>query len=146
MQTQDNINLVRRLFDFFNKNDVAHMNECDQLVSSNIQIHDPAATNAKSGKQGFIQLETGYTKAFPNKKIKIDNMFSTDDQVVVRWTCTGTHRGQYQGIAPTNKEFKIQGISIYRVTNGRISEIWQVWDHYGLLEQLGELRIAHAVH
>jgi predicted ester cyclase len=40
--------------------------------------------------------------------------------VVVRWTLTGTHLGEYDGIAPTNKAVKTTGITIYHFANGKI--------------------------
>ena len=133
-----NINLVRKLYDLYNKSDLNRLNAFDEILAPNLQLHDPAVSN-KSGPQALKQAETMYIKAFPNKINKIDNIFAADDLVVVRWTVAGTNKGEFQGNAPTNKEFKISGISIYRITSGKISEIWQIWDRYGLLEQLGEI-------
>lgn len=137
MVFQENINLVRKLFDFFNKNDINNLSGFDTVLSADVQLHDTAMKNAKSNLQAYKQAEKGYIEAFPNKVSKIDNVFAMEDQVVVRWTVTGTNKGQYQGNAPTNNDFKISGISIYRIANNKITEIWQVWDRYGLLEQLG---------
>lgn len=144
MSTQENISIVRKLFALFDKNDTNKMNAFDEMVAPNVQIHDPAIKDAKGGLQAFKQAESSYMKAFPNKTTKIDNIFAADDQVVVHWTVTGTQKGQFNNIAPTNKNFKITGISIYKLNNKKVVEMWQVWDRMGLLEQLGEMRIAHA--
>ncbi len=144
MPAQQNVNLVRKLFDeVYNKE---NLNLCDEIFAQNIQCHDPAIHNGKSGVQTIKQMENMYNKAFPGKKIKIDDVFATDDQVAVRWTCTGTQKGELQGISPTNKNCKITGISIFRISNGKISEMWQNWDRLGLLEQIGEIQPAHALH
>lgn len=144
MPSQDNLNVVRKLYDYYNKNDASHLNVFDEVLASNVQIHDSSLQGTKGDLQSHKQAEAGYIKAFPNKKTKIDSIFGSDDQVVVRCTTTATHKGQFQGISPTNKEIKITGISIYRVSNGKITEIWQNWDHLGLLEQIGEYHPAHA--
>lgn len=148
MSNQENIKLVRRLFDFYNSIDPKKLNVCDELLAINLQLHDPALKSEKSGLQCFKDAELGYFKAFPHKKIVIDNVFAAEDQVCVRWTCSGTHEGPFEGRSATNRRFKISGISNYRITNNKISEIWQVWDHYGLLEQLGEIpsSVGHAHH
>ena len=143
---QDNVSLVRKLFECYNKNNLNQMNCFDEVMSSDVKVHDPAAQNGKWELSSHKQAEGEWIKAFPNKTTKIDSILSSGDQVIVRWTCTGTHRGSYQGVNPTNKQVKISGISIYHLSHNKISEVWQVWDHFGLLEQLGEIRLAKAAH
>lgn len=141
MKAQDNnIKLVRKLFEFFNLNDPKKINACDDLLALNLQLHDPVVKGAKSGIQTYKEAELGYIQAFPNKKVTIDNIFSSEDQVAVHWTCVGTQEGPFEGHAPTNRRIKISGVSTYRISNAKINEIWQVWDYYGLLDQLGELQ------
>lgn len=141
---QDNINVVRKLFEFFNKDDSHTLNTCEDQLAPNVQLHDPIQPKAKPGIQTIKQAEADYLKAMPNKKTKIDQIFGTGDQVVVRWTCTGTHKGPYQGIPPTNKDIKTTGISIYKLANGKVVEIWQNWDALGFMEQIGEIKPVHA--
>lgn len=144
MDQQQNIKITRKLYDeVFTKGQV---NVLDEVLAPNVKLHDPAQPHFKDSIASFKQVETTYTKAFPNKKVKIEDIFAVDDKVVVRWTCQGVHRGELQGIAPTNKNFTITGISIYRFTGGKISEAWQSWDRLGLLEQIGEVQPALALH
>lgn len=140
---QQNLSLIRRLFDeVYNKGNIAAL---DSLAANNIRINDPAA-HRKEGLHAYKEMETLYCKAFPNKKVTLDDLISSEDKVTVRWTCKGSHTGDLQEIAATNRSFQISGISIYRITNNKISEIWQSWDRLGLLEQLGEIQPAHALH
>lgn len=144
MPLQESLALIRKLYEFYNQNDSNNLSSCENLFASNVQFHDPAVSHSKSGIQSIKQAENSNIKAFPNKKTKIESLLPAEDQIVVRWSSTGTHKGEFQGIAPTNRDFKINGISIYRISNGKIAEIWQIWDRFGLLEQIGELRLAHA--
>lgn len=144
--SQDNVNTIRKLFEFFNKNDLNNLNACEEHVASDVQLHDPAVPNAKAGIQTLKQAESTYIKALPNKKTKIETIFGSGDQVAVNWTCSGTNKGSYQGVPATNKEIKTSGTTIYRLKNGKVTEIWQNWDSLGLMEQLGEVRTAHAHH
>jgi steroid delta-isomerase-like uncharacterized protein len=146
MQNQEHLNLVRKLFDLYNKNDMHHLNAFDELFAPNCQFHDPALGNAKMSLQNMKQAESDYIKALPNKKTKIDNIVAADDQIIVRWTATGTNKGSFHGSTPSNKEVKISGISIYRISGNKINEVWQIWDRMGMLEQMGELKMAHAHH
>ena len=141
---QQNILLVRKLFEeAYNRYNLAIL---DQIMANNVKLHDPASPKHNEGLEAIKELETTYTKAFPNKKIKIDDIRAIENIVIVRWTCVGIHTGALQGIEPANKAFTINGISIYQITNGKITEIWQNWDRLGLLEQIGEIAPALALH
>lgn len=74
--------------------------------------------------------------AFPDVHVSIDDLVSEGDKVVCRLTFTGTHRGEYQGFAPTGKSVTWTGIWIYRVADEKFVERWHNWDLLGLLEQL----------
>src|SRR5262245_48758466 len=101
MSSKENIKLVQKMYECFNKNDLQQLNSLDNLLAQNVQFHDSATPNLTSGLQAVKQAETNYLKAFPNKSAKIDTIFGADDRVVVRWTVSGTHKGPFQGIAPT---------------------------------------------
>lgn len=144
MTTQQNITLVRRLFDeVYTK---GSLNLLDELMANNVRLHDPARPDHREGLTSLKEVESIYKKAFPSKKLKIDDIFAVDDRVVVRWTCTGTHRGELEGIPATNRDIKITGVSIYRLANNKVAEMWSSWDRLGLLEQIGEIEPATALH
>lgn len=74
--------------------------------------------------------------AFPDVHVTVDDIVSEGDKVVCRLTFTGTHCGEYQGIAPTGKSVTWTGIWIYRVADDKFVERWHNWDLHSLLEQL----------
>jgi len=43
------------------------------------------------------------------------------------------------GIAPTGKQVTVTGITIYRLTDGKIAEEIANWDAFGLMQQLGAI-------
>lgn len=142
MDNQQNQKVVKRLFEeVFNKGDIAVL---DEILDANVTIQDPALRAPKSGSKYIKELEKSYKNAFNNKQIRVNDIFSTEDRVIVEWTCTGTHTGEFYGIAPTKKNFTITGISVYHLKNGKIDKIVQNWDRCGLFEQLGEIHLPHA--
>jgi hypothetical protein len=58
---------------------------------------------------------------------------------MVCWTFYGTHQGDYSGLPPTNKQVIYSGINIFRITEGKIAEIWDISDRLWLWQQLGVL-------
>ena len=47
------------------------------------------------------------------------------------------HTGDLMGVAPSGKDVTIQGIDIPRISGGRVAEVWQVMDAFGMLAQIG---------
>ena len=139
-----NIALTKRLFEeVFNK---GNLNALNEILANNVVVYDTALHNGKGGLREFKEAQVNYHHAFPNMKIKIDDIFGTEDKVFVRWTGTGTHKADLQGIAPTNENVKVTGISINQYKNNKITEIHTQWDRLGLLEQIGQIEPAEALH
>lgn len=141
---KQNTTLVKRMFEeVFNK---GNLNVLDEILENNVTVYDASLHNEKGNFKAFKEAQLNYHRAFPNMKVKIDDIFAEGDKVIVRWTATGTHSGELQGIAPTNQAVKITGISINNFKNGKIVEIYQTWDRLGLLEQIREIEPAAALH
>ncbi len=62
----------------------------------------------------------------------IHDMIAEGDKVVIRWSHTGTHRGEFLGIPPSGRPFTLGGIDIYRVREGFMVEHWNVVDMLSL--------------
>ena len=75
--------------------------------------------------------------AFPDFTHTVEEVLAADDRVVLRATDRATHRGVFQGIAPTGRQIIAGQIGIYRMVNGLIAEIWEQFDIFGLMQQLG---------
>jgi steroid delta-isomerase-like uncharacterized protein len=130
-----NQQIVRKLFkEFLTKGNLA---VADEIIASNHVHHDPATADFGKGPKGQQQVVTLYRNAFPDLHFKIDHLLESGDFVTVRYTATGTHKGELRGVAPTNKTIKVAGVAILRLSRGRIAETWVIWDALGLMEQLG---------
>jgi predicted ester cyclase len=60
-----------------------------------------------------------------------------DDNVAIAYTLTGTHRGDFMGIAPTGRKVSARGVQIARFENGKLVERWGSSDQLGILQQIG---------
>jgi predicted ester cyclase len=74
---------------------------------------------------------------FPDMKWTVDEQIAEGEKVVSRFTWTGTHKGEFMGIPPTNKKVKVWGVVIDVIRNGLFSESRIIMDSVGLLQQLG---------
>jgi predicted ester cyclase len=67
----------------------------------------------------------------------IDEVIVCDDRVVTRVTYSGTHVKQWGPLPASGASFTATGIDIFRVMNGRITELWHAVDHLPLVRTLG---------
>jgi acetyl esterase/lipase/predicted ester cyclase len=79
--------------------------------------------------------------AFTGMHLHIDELLSTGDKVVARFTNSGTQTGPFLGRPASGKHAAWLGIGIYTVADGKISEAWFGEDILGLLIQLGAVQL-----
>jgi predicted ester cyclase len=101
------------------------------------EVHHWGIGGDTTGFEEFSERWDLFFTAFPDLEFTVDLVAAEDDLAATRWTATGTHQGEWQGIAPTEREVTWQGINIFRIECGQIVESWGEADHLGLLSQLG---------
>ena len=131
----ENKAVVRRLIDEVWNQRTFDM--LDDLFAADALVHDSGAPLLTRGPTCARKGIGAACAAFPDIRINIDDLFASDDKVVLRWSSHGTHRGELQGIPPTNRPMTMTGIAIYRFADGKIVEEWMNNDTLGMLRQLG---------
>ena len=126
----ENAAIARRWHeDAINTHDLAVL---DEILASDAG-HDSATFLNNPGPRAVLgALLTG----FPDVQHTVEAVISEGDLVVIRYTATGTHAGEFQGYAPTGKSVTWTGINIYRLECGRIAEVWSEVDALGRIAQL----------
>ncbi|MGH9979629.1 MAG: ester cyclase [Nitrososphaeraceae archaeon] len=82
---------------------------------------------------------TEFFKAFPDMHTTIEHMVAENNLVMVFLKGSGTHKGEFHGIPPTNKPVNIRSADLYRIEDGIIVGHWDVVDQLNLLKQTGTL-------
>jgi len=118
--------------------DKGNLKIADEILSKDFIDHDPV-TGQLPGIEGYKQMVTGFRNAFPDLRVKNEDVIVEGDKVVVRWTAQGKHSGQLMNIPPTNKQVTLKGVDILLVENNKITERWGEFDALGMLSQLGVL-------
>ena len=133
MSKQANIQAQTRFGEAINSGNLEAMRE---LVSPAVVEHDPGP-NQGPGAQGYIDLFTAMRSAFPDLKATPEHITADEGTVAMAYTITGTHQGDFQGIAPTGKAIEARGVQIARFVDGKMVERWGSSDELGILKQLG---------
>ena len=82
------------------------------------------------------QLFDRFRGAFPDLKINVQSIQKSGDQVLVRWSAQGTHRGALDGIAPTGRRASAAGLTKMKIVDGKIVSTAAEWDEAALKAQL----------
>ncbi|AHG75801.1 hypothetical protein X808_12780 [Mannheimia varigena USDA-ARS-USMARC-1296] len=95
---------------------INHANEAlmQQLVDSQAPFYTPIATEPLYGAAGFLAVVHFLRSGFADVHWKLEEAVAEGNTVAVRWTCSGTHSGEFMGIPPTGKRFSICTMNFYR--------------------------------
>lgn len=109
----------------------------DELVAPGYVNRD--APLPVRGPEGFKHLAAMYRSAFPDLTVVVEDTFSDRDLVGTRGRITGTHRGDFMGVAATGRSIDVKYIDLWRVEDGQFTDTWVEMDVFGLMGQLGAL-------
>lgn len=129
-ELDQNKELIRRWIEFSND---GFPGTLDDFISPDYTGHLGATT---MDRDELERLERQFTSAFPDVHHAVDDLIAEDDRVVLRTTAHATHRGDFQGIARTDRSVEFTGLVLYRIQNGKITESWGEIDFLRLIREL----------
>ncbi len=97
----------------------------------------PPAPGQGPGPDGFKPMVRAFCEAFPDIKVTIKEMIGASGHASVRAEITGTHQGEWFGIAPTGKMISVPVHDFYHLQDGKITHTWHLEDWFGMLHQVG---------
>ncbi len=132
MSLEENKAIVRKFVEIaFSKQNWGRL---DDLVAPNYVDPDYPQLG---GREGLKQMMNMAFKALPDWHETIEDISAEGDKVWVLLACSGTHTGEFMGMAPTGKKVTIMAVDIYRIANGKLAEYWNVTDKLGLYKPQG---------
>ena len=140
MSIEENKRLVRRYFEDAPRNPDA----CDEIFAPTFQFHAIVHTGVtpqtvESSPEDEKAFYEHHQSVWGGWHFEIEEMIAEGDRVMVRWSSRGRHVGEVHGLPPTGKEVTNSGINIFRIADGRIAEVWDIFDRLWLWQQLGVL-------
>lgn len=91
----------------------------------------------EKGVDGFLQPIRPLIKAFPDLQWEVEDLIGEGNKVMIRQNTKGTHTGQFQAFAATQKKVVVSGTAVYEFENGKIIRVQIQTDRLGFLQQLG---------
>ena len=94
------------------------------LFTDDAKIHSPL--NTVTGPYALKEIIDTWFTAFPDLTVKWGDILASTDKVVAAWEATGTHKGTFLEIPPTNKTVTYHGTTIYEFTDDKVHEYWAI--------------------
>jgi steroid delta-isomerase-like uncharacterized protein len=135
MSTDQNKKLILDHYESF-----LHQQDADAVrkqLAADFRDHEmPPGT--LPGPDAALEYRAMLHNAFPDLRVKIEDIVAEGDLVAVRARWIGTHRGVLPMIPVpvTNRAFTLKGMVFWRIRDGKIVERWATMDRLGLQQQL----------
>jgi steroid delta-isomerase-like uncharacterized protein len=135
MDIQRNKALHRRWFEeVFNGGRVELLPE---MFAQDHVLHYPGTLGLPPGMPGVRGLVALYRTGFPDLALTVEDQIAERDKVTTRYLATGRHTGALGPIPASGRMVRVTGVEIARVADGKIAELWEHLDIFGVLLQIG---------
>ena len=139
MSTQtDNIAVVRRFNDAFDRGDWTTMKAC---VSPDVAAYATGAPG-QMDFEAFVGMGKVFLDGFSQSRHIVEDQIASGDIVATRAKWSAMHSGSFNGVPATNRPVSIDIMIFDHVRDGRIAKHYGALDVMGLMAQIGALKAA----
>ena len=110
--------------------------EGEQLWAAN-GVSEEIGTGRTFGPKEGTDVAKNWRAAFPDARGAIQNRVASGNQAIGEVVWTGTNSGSLNGMPPTNKSVRVQGVVVLIEESGKIAKVRNYIDVAGMLTQLG---------
>ena len=130
--------IIDNFLKFRNEGDLV---SADKVMHPECVIRYPNLPEEIVGLEAYKEYDKMTRIAFPDFKMTIDDFFVKDDKIVLYWALDATNTGPLMTpvgeLPPTNKKFRISGIAVSYIVDGKIKEDVAYFDMLNMMQQLG---------
>ncbi|HKH77731.1 MAG TPA: ester cyclase [Rubrobacteraceae bacterium] len=119
---EENKAMVRRLVEAINAGEEDAV--VDELFAPHAEGHP---------KRAFAEFRS----AFPDWHEETVELVAEGGTVVGRFRCSGTHEGEFLGVAPTGRRVDVEEVFFLRAEDGKFVGFWALEDSLRRMKQLG---------
>lgn len=130
----DNKSIVQRMYEeVWNRR---NLEAAKELISPSHAMQLIDLPDSGIGPEAYARNVVQFVRAFPDLKFKVLDMVAEGEKVVAFWNISGTHKGEFRGIAPTGKRVSVDGITISQLADGKIMDSYVSLDLWSMMQQL----------
>lgn len=110
------------------------LDKLDEMLAPDFTDRTPGAVANETGPDVIRAAQARIRALFPTVEYQIDDLVAEGDKVVARYTVRATTQASEGNPA---RKVKVTGITVFRLAEGRIREVWIINDQIELYRQLG---------
>ncbi len=107
------------------------------IVSPDVVMVHPSSPEPVAGFEAVKGMLMGFRSGLPDMTMTVEDAVAEDDRSVILWRLRATHTADLFGLPPTGKYVEMPGMSVFRVSDGKIVHDIVSEDTMGLMRQLG---------
>jgi predicted ester cyclase len=112
----------------------------DELVAGDVVDHNKIIFAQPEGPGGMVEGIRMLLVAFPDLSAAVEQLVGEEEYVVAKVRMAGTNTGLYPRVPePTWRHTEWESMILFRINDGKITELWGTSDRMGMLTQLGVL-------
>jgi steroid delta-isomerase-like uncharacterized protein len=121
--------VFNRMLDAMNRHD---LEACVACYSADAELQDPRFPEPATGLDVVREGFRYWFDAFPDVFVTVSNLIVEDGQVAVEWTFDATHLGEYMGVQPSGRRFRVLTAAHFRIEDGLVTRDFSLFDASGL--------------
>ena len=134
-ELEANKDLVSRFIELLN---AADWDGLAEVAAEDFVRHSDATPGPPiTSLEAFIELQEVFLASMPDQAVTMKRTIAEGDCVAVLATYSGTQTGPVGDFPPTGNFAEVQFLTLFRIEEGMIAELWVEWDNLAMLEQLG---------
>lgn len=130
MPAAEHKTLISTFVDAVNRRDFARL---DAILTDDFRLPPGEAGLSRDALKAVLAY---YVSAFPDLRYELVNIIAEGDAAAVHVRMSGTHNGEYQGVAGSGRTFVVDEVDLMQFRDGKISGYRIVWDELGFRKQL----------
>lgn len=137
-KAERNRRIMKRFETCINTND---RELAEELIDASAEFTTPVSDKPLYGGAGYLSVVDLMRKSFSDIRWDLVDMAAENDKVAVHWTCSGTHDGEFMGLAPTGKKVSFSVMNFYYFNDaGKIINDVAAQGLFGLMTALGLIK------
>jgi steroid delta-isomerase-like uncharacterized protein len=135
-QIQRNKQVAHQIFEqIWNKN---NFEDIEDLIAPHAKFHIRNQT-AQMSPDDTKRIVSGWHSIFPDFSFTIEDLVAEGDRVALRLILSGTQQATWKDIPATGKHVRVTAMMFLRFEEGKVVEIWEDFDEFGMRQQLSVL-------
>jgi steroid delta-isomerase-like uncharacterized protein len=110
----------------------------DDMLHQDFRYHDPIRPDVKT-KEDYQRFISDIQSRSPDTTYETLDIIAECQKVVILYSWSGTPVTDIAGAPLSGKKLEHKGVAIYYFEQDKVVKIWDIWDMYSILKQLGKI-------